>query len=188
MSLQVIAEKISVYEITGKNELGQPTAVDHIYERGQLIPDWVDSHQAFVLTNTGLAAEVGDHPDGSIRPLDKGPAPVLLPEHNPRVIPGSGTTGPLDVTEQVDETGVTSGRVAEDSNLPKLPADYASKGDWETYASEKLPAEFRMERSQAEGLKKPELVTEVKARYNDAKSVEAGDDDTVDETLSPKFN
>lgn len=189
MSLQVIADKVSVYEVTGTNEHGQLVAVDHVYERGQVLPDWVEGHQAFVLVNTGMAAEVGDHPDGNLRPQNQAPGPVLLPEHSPASVPNSGVVGPMVVTDTVDETGAgVAAQYAEDSDLPKLPADYASKGDWETYASEKLPTEFRMERSAAEGYKKPELVAEVKLRYNDAKAAEADDAESVDETLPPKFN
>lgn len=173
MALQVLANGCSVYEVTKKNDDGTTEVVHHSFVRGDVLPDWVDESQRFVLVSSGMVAEVGDTPDDRVRPLDVTARPIV-----DTAVPGATLVTKDDSAK--DE--------ADNSNLAKLPADYASKGDWETYASEKLPAEFRMERSQAEGLKKPELVTEVKARYNDAKSVEAGDDDAVDETLSPKFN
>ena len=193
MSLQVIAAKVSVYEPTGINEFGQPTAVDHVYERGQVLPDWVDGHQAFVLVNTGLAAEVGDQPDDRVRPLDSGPAPVILPEHNPLTVPGSGVTGPLVVTDSIDETAAgqrlakatgTEGDNADTSTgeLAPLPADNDTKFAWETYAATKLPEGHQMTRQEAESMKKADLVAEVKARYDTA-STDADDQ----ASLPPKF-
>lgn len=187
MSLQVIAEKVSVYEITGNNEFGQPVAIDHVYQRGQVLPDWVDGHQAFVLVNTGLAAEVGDHPDGNLRPLGQQPGPVLLPEHNPATVPGSGVIGPMVVTERVDETGQAGPQQGvPQGGVQSLPDDSALKPVWEQYAAEKLPAEFRMDRGAAESMKKSELVAEVKARYNDAVSAEHDDADLVDDEQLPR--
>lgn len=180
MSLQVIAEKVSVYEVTGTNEFGQPVATDHIYQRGQVLPDWVDGHQAFVLVNTGLAAEVGDHPDSSLRPLQSPPAPVILPEHNPASVPGSGVTGPMVVTDRVDETGAKSAAVPEGK---ALPSDTDTKFVWENYAVSDLPAGKRMTRPEAESMKKTDLMTEVKNRYNEAMQ----EDELDDEALPPKF-
>lgn len=180
MSLQVIAEKVSVYEITGTNEFGQPVATDHIYERGQVLPDWVDGHQAFVLVNTGLAAEVGDQPDDRIRPVQAAPAPVILPEHNPVSVPGSGVSGPMVVTDRVDETGAGVSASAPTA-LPPLPNDNDTKYVWENYASSKLPEGQQMTRVEAESMKKQDLVNEVKARYDAAAAAENEQD------LPPKF-
>lgn len=178
--LQVIAEKISVYEFTGKDELGQPTAVDHIYERGQVIPDWLDSQQAFVLTSTGLAAEVGDHPDDTVRPLPRPEAPVV-------------------VTDRVDETGTdqhnTSGKsgtspggdgpALANGELEPLPSDAAPKSVWEDYAAQKLPSDLAIGRAQAESMTKVRLLTEVKQRYNDAADRDENAPDSG--TLPPSF-
>lgn len=186
MSLQVIAEKISVYEVTGTNEFGQPVATDHIYERGQVLPDWVDGHQAFVLVNTGLAAEVGDHPDDSVRPASAAAAPVVLPEQSPAAVPGSGVTGPMVVTNRVDETsaasaGSTGAGSSSPTALSPLPQDTDTKYVWETYASSKLPVGQQMSRVEAEAMKKQDLVNEVKARYDAAAAAEN------EQNLPPKF-
>lgn len=192
MALQVIAAKVSVYEPTGTNEFGQPTAVDHVYERGQVLPDWVEGHQAFVLVNTGLAAEVGDQPDDRVRPYGVGPAPVILPEHNPMTVPGSGVVGPMVVTDSVDETETSkqfsanaTGNTGDAGNgeLPNLPADNDTKFVWENFAVSKLPEGERMTRAEAEAMKKSDLVAEVKARHEAASS----DESQNDPALPPKF-
>jgi hypothetical protein len=180
MALQVLANGCSVYETTGTDDEGKPTYETHVYKRGDVLPDWVDSHQAFVLVSTGMAAEVGDNPDTSIRPLNEQPAPVLLPEHSTLPVVDIGL-GP------VVQTG--EGKAAEpkpvEGALPPLPADVAAKPVWEDFAVDKLPGDFAMERSQVESMKKAELVSEVKVRYYEAADRDA--EDEGDTTLPPSF-
>lgn len=166
MTLQVISTAVSVYHTQGVDKDGQPTATEHTYKRGQLLPDWVDSFQAFTLVSCGMAAEVGDEPDGSLRPAEEDPAPVVLPEHGPTTNTGS---------RPVFNTG---GEVASDETLPALPEDSATKPVWEDYAVESLPSDYRMTRVEAEGYKKADLVAEVKSRYAEA-------DDLGSESLPP---
>lgn len=161
MALQVLANGCSVYEITGKSADGNPTIVNHAFKRGDVLPDWVDEAQRFVLVSSGMAAEVGDSPDDSVRPLDTS-APVVVPNG-----PGAGASV-----------------AGEDSDLATLPADTDTKFVWENYAVSDLPAGKRMTRPEAESMKKTDLVTEVKNRYNEALQE---DDDLGNEVPSPKF-
>jgi hypothetical protein len=173
MSLQVLASGVSVYEITGTNEDGNPTVVNHLFVRGQILPDWVDQHQQFILVQTGMAAEVGDEPDPRVRPLNQPEAaPVLLPEHSPVAVVGSGVTGfvatdePVDHSKELDQT--TGSQASSGGELASLPEDNATKYAWEAYATRKLPSDQRMTQQEAESMKKADLVAEVKSRYQQA--------------------
>lgn len=146
MALQVLAYGCSVYEITGQNDDGTNVIVNHAFKRGDVLPDWVDESQRFVLVSSGMAAEVGDTPDESIRPVDTAPHPVVG-----------------DVSNQSLAESPSS-----DSGLAPLPADNDTKFVWETYAVSKLPEGERMTRVEAEAMRKQDLVTEVKARYEAA--------------------
>lgn len=164
MALQVLANGCSVYEITGKNEDGGNTVVHHSFVRGDVLPDWVDESQRFVLVSSGMVAEVGDTPDGSVRPFDLEPHPVV------------GDTANVTVADK-------GASASADGDLEPLPADNDTKFVWETYAATKLPDGERMTRQEAESMKKTDLVTEVKARYD-----AANDDAALDApALPPKF-
>lgn len=164
MALQVLAAGCSAYEITGQNESGDNIIVNHSFVRGDILPDWVDESQRFVLVSSGMAAEVGDTPDDTIRPFPGTPKPVV---------------GDMSGSAVADDGSVSS---ASDGELEALPADGDTKFVWENYAINKLPQGERMTRAEAEAMKKSDLVTEVKARY-EAASADAEDE----QTLPPKF-
>jgi hypothetical protein len=161
MGLQVLANGCSVYEITGKKDDGGNIVVHHSFVRGDVLPDWVDESQRFVLVSSGMVAEVGDTPDGSVRPFDLEPHPVV------------GDVANVTVAD----------KAASDGDLEPLPADNDTKFVWETYAATKLPDGERMTRQEAESMKKTDLVAEVKARYEAAND----DDALAAPVLPPKF-
>lgn len=167
MALQVLANGCSVYEITGQNDSGDNIIVNHSFKRGDVLPDWVDESQRFVLTSAGMVAEVGDTPDDSIRPFDTAAHPVV------------GDTSNLVLADQVPADQVQA--QSDGAALAPLPSDGESKYVWETYAASKLPEGERMTRVEAESMKKADLVTEVKARYEAASTAED------EQNLPPKF-
>lgn len=165
MALQVLANGCSVYEVVGTNEDGGKVVVNHAFKRGDVLPDWVDESQRFVLVSSGMAAEVGDSPDGSVRPFNLEPHPVV---------------GDVANVTPVD-SGNAGTQATASEELAPLPQDTDTKYVWETYASSKLPVGQQMSRVEAESMKKQDLVNEVKARYDAATAAEN------EQNLPPKF-
>jgi hypothetical protein len=157
MALQVISPAVSVYKVLAVKD-GVEQTEEHIFKRGELLPDWVSSHQQFVLTTTGMARQVGDFPDPTVQRPEQVPAPTVLPEHDPRSVLGSEVTGPKQVTAQADAE-------ADGADLPDLPADGDNKPVWEDYAVDHCG----MSRGRAESLKKADLMAEVKDFHAAAK-------------------
>jgi hypothetical protein len=159
MALQVVSPKIAVFKVLGVNDQGQEETEEMTFSRGELLPDWVSSYQQFVLTQTGMCRQVGDFPDPNLtRPEDR-PAPVLLPEHDPRAVVGTAVVAPKQVTAPADAEG--AGRATPAGELPDLPAEDETKPVWEDYAVKHLG----MSRNQAESQRKGDLVADVTKRH-----------------------
>lgn len=174
MALQVLAAGCSAYEITGQDENGNNIIVNHAFRRGDVLPDWVDEGQRFVLVSSGMAAEVGDSPDDTVRPFDNTPRPVVGDMSNFKVADSAGQSA-----------GSGSEGSAEGGELEPLPADTAAKPVWEDYAVQKLPADLAIDRAQAESMTKAKLLSEVKQRYNDA--ADRDEQPAGGESLPPTF-
>jgi hypothetical protein len=168
MALQVVSPKISVTKITGvKNGVEQ--GEEHVFSRGELLPDWVPAFQQFVLTQTGMARQVGDFPDPRLHREEDQPAPVVKQEHSRQAVVNDFTvTGPAEVVPAGESRAATV-------ELADVPDDTATKPVWEDYAVNQLG----MSRNSAESLKKADLIAQVRARHAAAT---AGD-----EKLPPAF-
>lgn len=190
MALQVVSPTVSVYKVTGV-ENGQEQTEEHTFARGVILPDWVSPYQQFVLTQTGMAKQVGDFPDPGLRAVADLPAPVLMPEHDPRTVLGTEVTEPMAVTKRITEpvtvrddavaAGSAAGSVGDD-----LPDDTENKPVWEDYAVERLG----MKRGEAESLKKADLIKEVRnqaKRRQAEQRREARDLGGKDAALPPSF-
>lgn len=165
MALQVVSPAVSVYKETGIKD-GQMQTEEHVFKRGAVLPDWVSTHQQFVLMTTGMARQVGDLPDPTLRADEDMPAPVVLPEHNPlSVVADHTVTGPMVVTKRVgaegSSTSTGSAPAASRKSTPEgeLPADSDIKPVWEQVAED-----YGVPRAEAESMRKPDLIREVKAR------------------------
>lgn len=172
MSLQVVFDKISVYREHGVKD-GAMQVTEHTLKRGETVPSWVSPHQAFVLVQTGMAKEVGDTPDPTVRATE--PAPVVLPEHSSFSVLGTEITAPAQVVRDEDVKADEGDEGDEDSDSNELPSDGALKEKWET-AAEK----YGMDRGEAESMTKPNLVKEVKRRKAQR--------DASDTALPPSFS
>lgn len=161
--LQVIANQVSVYEIVKKNDLGQISeANEYTFKRGQVIPDWLDSDQAFVLVSSGLAAEVGEHPDETVRPYGETGYPRMAHDARvARVDTSANAVQAADINNQGDDDPDND---TQNVDGQQLPADYAAKSVWVDYAVNKLPDGQKMTKPEADLLTKDKLVTEVKQR------------------------
>lgn len=182
MSLQVVSPKVAVHQVTGTDDNGQPTAVEHVFLRGAILPDWVSPYQQFVLTQTGMARQVGDFPDASLHAPEEAPAPVMMPEHSPQAV---GLQGPTVVTEQVtgQDAAAPGGHVPDG----ELPDDNATKPVWEDVAAKR----YGMSRSAAESMKKADLLAEVKKRHADRKASaaqKAADHQRASDAMAVKDN
>lgn len=174
MALQVVSPAVSVYRITGRDaKTGAEQAEEHLFKRGELLPNWVSPFQQFTLTSTGMAREVGDVADPTLVKAEDVPAPVVLPEHNPSSVLGSGVNGPMVVTE-------AGAAPASDvvQPLESLPDDSETKPAWEDAA-----VALGLSRNKAESMRKGDLVAEVKARQ--AAAEEARDLGGADTELPP---
>lgn len=174
MALQVVSHAVSVYKETGVKD-GTTQVEEHILKRGELVPDWVSPHQLFVLSQTGMAKQVGDFPDPNLRAPEDMPRPVVLPEHNPSTVVGSGVSGPVEVTRRV-EAGTTTSTAGASRRYGDLPKDSDNKTDWEDAA-----VELGMSRAEAESMRKADLVREVRTRQT-AKQEQKSSDTTLNAT------
>jgi hypothetical protein len=165
MALQVVSPAVSVYKVTGVKD-GVEQTQEYTYHRGELLPDWVTPYQQFVLSQTGMARQVGDFPDPNLRRPEDMPAPVLMPEHSPLAVLGTEVTGPMAVTERV--TAPPAAAPASSAPAGELPGDDENKPVWEDFAVNRLG----MKRGEAEGMKKADLIKEVKAQYSEQGSGE----------------
>lgn len=162
MALQVVSPKVAVFKVLGVDGQGREEVEEYYFSRGELLPDWVSWYQQFVLTQTGMARQVGDFPDPNLTRPEDMPAPVVKQEHDPRAVEGTAVTGPKRVTAQEGE-----GHAGLDADsLPDLPDGDATKPAWEDYAVRYLG----MSRNAAESQKKADLVADVTKRYNDRKA------------------
>lgn len=158
MALQVVSPAVSVFKVTGVDkDTHQEISEEHVYHRGEILPDWVSPFQLFTLTTTGMAREVGDMLDPNLVADADRPAPVVLPEHNPATIPGSGVQGPMLVTERVDRDGERA--EADVQPLDELPADSDTKPKWE-----EAGVKLGLSRNRVESMRKGDLMDEVKQR------------------------
>ncbi|HYN95408.1 MAG TPA: hypothetical protein VES42_16290 [Pilimelia sp.] len=178
MALQVVSQKVSVYKVLGVKD-GQEQTEEHVFVRGQLLPEWVSAHQQFVLSQTGMARQVGDFPDPTLRRPQEEPAPVVLPEHSELGVLGTAVTEPATVVKRVEGADVRVG--AATRPVGELPGENETKPVWEDFAVEGLPEGSRMSRPEAESMRKADLVKEVTARQQkaaraQAKQVQPGDD------------
>ena len=155
MALQVVSPAVNVYKVLGVKD-GQEVTEDHTFKRGEMLPDWVSPFQQFTLTSTGMARQVGDLIDPTLVEAANPPAPVIMPEHNPRAVLNSGVTEPRLVTETVDHN--EEGIPAAAADL-ELPDDSATKPVWE-----KAAERVGMKPQEAESMRKADLVAEVKRR------------------------
>lgn len=165
MALQVVSPAVSVYRVTGVVE-GVEQTREYTYKRGELLPDWVSPYQQFVLSQTGMARQVGDFPDPNLKRPEDLPGPVLMPEHDARTVLGTEVTGPAVVTERVTAPAAA----ARESSAPagELPSDDDNKPVWEDFAVNQLG----MKRGEAESMRKDDLKKEVRARYSEQSSGE----------------
>lgn len=177
MALQVVSPAVSVFKVTGVKD-GVEQTEEHTFARGEILPDWVTPYQQFVLSQTGMARQVGDFPDPNLRRPEDLPAPVLMPEHDPRTVLGTSVTGPMEVTSRV--TGQDAAGGAGSDSDGDLPSETDTKPVWEDFAVEHLG----MKRGAAESMKKADLVKEVRARYAEQRS---GDND-LPATFAPQGN
>jgi hypothetical protein len=175
MALQVVSPAVSVYRVTGVKD-GSEQSTEHTFRRGELLPDWVSSHQQFVLMSTGMARQVGDFPDPALQRAEEVPAPVVLPEHNPLVVQGTGVTAPMEVTRRYE---AATGQA--DAGDGGLPADADNKPTWERAA-----LDYGITKAEAEAMRKADLVREVKARHDarERARAEAEQDPAGDETVT----
>jgi hypothetical protein len=174
MALQVVSPSVSVYKVLGVKD-GQEQTEEHTFQRGEILPDWVNTYQQFVLTQTGMARQVGDFPDPALRAATQQPAPVLLPEHDPRTVLGTNVTQPALVTKRV-----TGEEEPPTRSSGEEPSETDNKPVWEDYAVESLG----MKRTEAESLKKADLVKEVRRRQAAKSSNE--DDAALPRTFAPQ--
>lgn len=175
MALQVVSPAVNVYRVTGV-ENGQEQTEEITFQRGELLPDWVTPYQQFVLTQTGMARQVGDFPDPSLRKVADMPAPVLMPEHSPLATLGTDVTQPMNVTTSRSSDEVTSA-----ADPGELPAKDANKPEWEDAA-----VRLGMSRNKAESMRKADLMDEVTKRHEAARR-EAEDREVAEATLPPTF-
>lgn len=171
MALQVVSPAVNVYRVL-RVVNGQEQVEEKVFKRGELLPDWVSPFQQFTLSTTGMAREVGDVADPGLYKAEETPAPVVMPEHNPRTVVGSPITEPMAVVTTTETSG---GAVAP---LDSLPADDANKPLWEDAAYA-----LGVPRKRAESMRKADLIEEVKARQ--AAAEEARDLGGPDSTLPP---
>lgn len=164
MALQVVSHAVSIYRVTGVSDGAEQTQ-EYTFKRGELLPEWVSPHQQFVLSSMGYARQVGDFPDTTLRAAEDMPAPVILPEHNPLAVMGSGVVAPMAVTERVTLADRAAGR--EGSDPEGLPAEGDTKPEWERAA-----VRLGVPRGEAEAMRKADLVKETRKRH-DAKQAEA---------------
>jgi hypothetical protein len=179
MALQVVSPSVSVFKVLGVKD-GQEQTEEYVFQRGQILPDWVSSYQQFVLSQTGMCKQIGDFPDPALRaPVDM-PAPVLMPEHDPRTVLGTEVTEPMAVTRRVTDPG--AGAAGGAASAPgELPSESDTKPVWEDYAVDQLG----MARGEAESMKKAELVKEVKTRARKQER-EAAKDTSLPPTFAPQ--
>ena len=112
MGYQVVWEKVSVADRRDPKNVKDGI----VFERGAMLPDWVDDFTLHVLTTTGGVKAV-ETPDRSLQEVDNPPAPVRLQEHVPDPLPP-----------------VVQPPVKVKNDDPNRPADSASKADWLAYA------------------------------------------------------
>lgn len=91
-----------------------------VFQRGAMLPDWVDDFTLHVLTTTGGVKAV-ESPDRALVEVDNPPAPVRLQEHPP-------------VVSSTDPAAVKPAVVRPKNDDPNRPADSASKAEWLEYA------------------------------------------------------
>jgi hypothetical protein len=176
MALQVVSPAVSVYRVLRVDEkTHQEVSEEHTFKRGEVLPDWLSPHQQFVLSQTGMAREVGDLVDPGLIEAANPPAPVVLPEHSPRMVLGTGVTEPMRVESTFRDGVQVDAGVAP---LEALPADTDTKPAWEDAA-----VALGLSRNKAESMKKADLVAAVKDRQ--AKAEEARDLGGPDSTLPP---
>ena len=157
MALQVVSAAVNVYEELGVKN-GKMETREETFRRGDILPDWVSSYQQFVLTQTGMARQVGDLPDPNLVPPQDMPTPTMLPEHTPSAIVGSGVS-----TSEVVATGPAGGAPAGSAD-DELPAESANKPVWEDFAVD----HGYLTRNKAESMRKADLVAEVTRMHEDA--------------------
>jgi hypothetical protein len=166
MTLQIVTAEVAVHRKL-RDDDGNPIIRDGaeqreetVFYRGQLVPeDWVDSHQMFVLTSTGMA-KVVEEPDPALRAAQERPAPVLLPEHSPQFVEGTSVTRAPELV-----TARTSAATLDDDSLavPRPADDEQDKAVWEDYAARSLG----LNRAQVESLGMTDLkqkITEAEQR------------------------
>jgi hypothetical protein len=178
MALQVVSPAVSVYRVLSVNDRGQEVTEDHIYKRGEALPDWVTPFQQYTLISTGMAREVGDLLDPRLVESGNPPAPVVLPEHNPSAVIGSGVSGPRVVERQVEGDGDPDDNIPAKAADVELPDDSATKPVWEEAA-----LDVGLDKASAESMRKPALLEEVKRRQSVAR--ERRDLGGPDSTLPP---
>jgi hypothetical protein len=176
MALQVVSPAVSVFKVTGVVD-GVEQTEQHTFHRGELLPEWVTPYQQFVLSQTGMARQVGDFPDPNLKRPEEIPAPVLMPEHDPRAVVGTEVTGPQNVVRVVTGQGGDAGAGSDDG--AELPADGDTKPVWEDYA---VKRKF-LKRGDAESMRKAELVDAVKQRHAAASGTKAEAGDTAQPPL-----
>lgn len=119
---------------------------DVIYNRGDMLPDWVSPFMLGVLTSTG-----------AVRVVDDGPVPAYeAPTAAARDLPPSYPTGPMPKdagTLREPEEGSQGQEGSEEPEENQPPATSANKATWVEYATSK-----GMSRTQAEGLSKEALI------------------------------
>lgn len=170
MALQVVSPAVSVFKVTGVKD-GVEQTEEYTYKRGELLPSWVTPYQQFVLSQTGMARQVGDFPDPNLRRPEDIPAPVILPEHDVRTVVGTDVIGSEVIRRVTDPAAVeVDGSAGEPVAPGELPADAAPKPVWEDFAV----TQFDMPRGKAEGMKKADLVREAKALHAERAGAEAG--------------
>lgn len=164
MALQVVSPAINVYRVTGVKD-GQEQVEEQTFRRGDILPSWVSTSQQFVLTQTGMARQVGDFPDPALVAASEEPAPVILPEHIPQAVVGSEVTGPAVVTGTAPaaDAGAGAEPAADVQPLADMPKESDTKPVWEDAA-----VSLGMKRGEAEGMRKADLMAEVNRRQEAA--------------------
>lgn len=128
----------------------QDKPVEHIFERGQLLPSWVDDYTLFVLTSGGGAAAVEGPDEEAVKAAERiaSAEPVFKQEHAPTLTqPLSSQATPVETVDHTQgerratdsaASRATGGQAgATPTATPAAdgkPAGNASKEDWERYA------------------------------------------------------
>lgn len=128
MAHRVFISGVSVYDKDGSTE---------VVRQGELLPDYVDEYQRFVLSQTGMVKFEPDNvepPPGADNPVN--PAPVRLAEHPPLgsrlALSEQGTPAAAASQRMVDEGRAPATEV--DADVEQPPAQSAPKAEWVEWA------------------------------------------------------